>query len=146
MCDYSLMHAKSRPAEVGDKLVVKNFGSGTRGFAPQDRVNEGDIAVCVKPGTEIAFSAPIKTGQPWFVQTLMGVFLSSHDSNHTVAIFRQINKDEPHRHHDALETPDGRVILLTGLTEGQTATVLQLPAIPKNEKEVEEQRRVAVVG
>lgn len=144
MCDYSLMHAKSRPAEVGDKLVVKNFGTGTRGFKPQD--SSENVAVCVKPGTEIAFSAPIKTGQPWFIQTLMGTLLSSHDSKHTVAIFRQINKDDPHRHHDALETPDGRVILLTGLTEGQEATVLQLPAIPKNEREIEEQKRVAVAG
>jgi hypothetical protein len=33
--------------------------------------------------------------------------------NHTTAIFRQINKDNPHTHHDALEFPDGRMVLLT---------------------------------
>jgi hypothetical protein len=27
--------------------------------------------------------------------------------SHTTAIFRQINKDHPHTHHDALEFPDG---------------------------------------
>jgi hypothetical protein len=32
MCDYSLMHVKSRDARVGDKLVTRNFGTGTRGF------------------------------------------------------------------------------------------------------------------
>ena len=29
----SLMHVKSRPASVGDKLRMSNFGTGTRGFA-----------------------------------------------------------------------------------------------------------------
>jgi hypothetical protein len=31
-------------------------------------------------------------------------------------------------HHDALEFPDGQVVLLSRLCEGQRATVLQLPA------------------
>jgi hypothetical protein len=44
------------------------------------------------------------------------------------AIFRQINQDNMAAHHDALEFPDGRIVLLTSLTEGQQATVLQLPA------------------
>jgi hypothetical protein len=30
-------------------------------------------------------------------------------------------------HHDALEFPDGQVVLVTRLCEGQRATVLQLP-------------------
>jgi hypothetical protein len=33
----------------------------------------------------------------------------------------------PVTHHDALEFPDGQVVLLTRLCEGQHATVLQLP-------------------
>ena len=47
---------------------------------------------------------------------------------YTTAIFRQVNKDQPFKHHDALEFPDGRIVLLTRLSEGQEATVLQLPA------------------
>ena len=43
------------------------------------------------------------------------------------AIFRQINKANPHTHHDALEFPNGQIVLLTFLGEGQQATVLQLP-------------------
>ena len=31
-------------------------------------------------------------------------------------------------HHDALETPDGQIFLVTKLREGQHAIVLQLPA------------------
>ena len=45
-----------------------------------------------------------------------------------IAIFRQLNQDCPTRHHDALEFPDGQMVLLTFLKEGQEATVLQLPA------------------
>ena len=48
--------------------------------------------------------------------------------NHQTAIFRQINKDKVAAHHDALEFPDGRTVLLTHLCEGQAVTVLQLPA------------------
>ncbi len=35
---------------------------------------------------------------------------------------------DPHAHHDALEFPDGRIVKVTRLVAGQTATVLQLPA------------------
>ena len=45
-----------------------------------------------------------------------------------VARFRQINLKDPHAHHDALEFPNGRVVLLTRLRPGQYATVIQLPA------------------
>ena len=31
-------------------------------------------------------------------------------------------------HHDALEFPDGQVVLLTRLCDGQRTTVLQMPA------------------
>jgi hypothetical protein len=46
---------------------------------------------------------------------------------HKTAIFRQINQDEPYVHHDALEFPNGEIVLLTYLCSGQQATVLQLP-------------------
>jgi hypothetical protein len=57
MCDYSLHSVRTRPAKVGEKLVTHNFGTGTRGFAaPEDC----SVAVCVLPGTELAFEAPVK--------------------------------------------------------------------------------------
>jgi hypothetical protein len=46
---------------------------------------------------------------------------------HRTAIFRQVNKAVPSTHHDALEFPDGTIVLLTFLEVGQQATVLQLP-------------------
>jgi hypothetical protein len=45
-----------------------------------------------------------------------------------VARFRQINLSDAHAHHDALEFPNGRIVLLTRLRPGQRATVIQLPA------------------
>jgi hypothetical protein len=63
-----------------------------------------------------------------------------------VAQFRQVKKEQPHVHHDALEFPDGQIVLLTRLCVGQQATVLQLPAAPRTAEEAEEQKRVAVVG
>jgi hypothetical protein len=65
---------------------------------------------------------------------------------HKAAIFRQINKERLAAHHDALEFPDGRIVLLTMLCEGQRATVLQLPAQPKTAVEAEAQRRAAFTG
>ena len=49
---------------------------------------------------------------------------------HRVAKFQELNKDRPNVHHDALEFPDGKTVLLTQLCKGQRATVLQLPVRP----------------
>ena len=117
MCDYSLHSVKSRPAQVGDKLTSRLFNPGTRGFAaPEDKY----VAVCLLPGTELSFSQEVRRlrSYPWTTRAL----------NYRTAIFRQINKDNPTTHHDALEFPDGQIVLVTYLEEGQTATVLQLPA------------------
>jgi hypothetical protein len=64
----------------------------------------------------------------------------------SLAIFRQVRKDQPRAHHDALEFPDGRVVLVTMLCEGQEATVLQLPAQPTTAAEAKAQERVAYMG
>ena len=137
MCDYSLHNVKSRPAKVGDKLTTQHFNTGTRGFAaPQDP----NTAVCVLPGTELAFTKPV-SWQP------RGFFAwKERTASHTTAIFRQINKDNPHQHHDALEFPDGQTVLLTDLIEGQEAVVLQLPAQPATPAEAVAQQRIAHVG
>jgi hypothetical protein len=54
MCDYSLQYVRSRPAKVGDKLTTRDFGTRTRGFAAAE---DAGVAVCVLPGTELAFPA-----------------------------------------------------------------------------------------
>ncbi len=137
MCDYSLHSVKSRPAKVSDKLTTHDFGTGTRGFAASENVS---MAVCVLPGTELAFAHEVKRLPdklwPWHGRVI----------KHKTAIFRQINKDKFAAHHDALEFPDGQIVLLTCLSEDQEATVLQLPAEPRTAVEVEAQQRAAYVG
>ena len=138
MCDYSLQNVRSRPAKVGDKLTTRDFGTGTCGFAAAE---DATVAVCVLPGTELAFSGGVKLSAHHFI-----VGWKEETLIHSTAIFRQVNKHEPRTHHDALEFPDGRIVLLTQLSPGQEATVLQLPAQPKTAAEVEAQKRVAYVG
>ena len=65
---------------------------------------------------------------------------------YNTAIFRQVDKQSPHVHHDLLEFPDGQIVLLTELCEGQEATVLQLPAQPTNDVEAEAQKRAVFIG
>jgi len=121
MCDYSLDHVASRPARVEDKLVTTNFhNSITRGFAA---VGEPHVAVCLRPGTEIAFESNVEC-EPAFG------LLPSKKIGHKVARFRQVNVEQPSVHHDALEFPDGQVVLVSRLSVGQRASVLQLPASP----------------
>ena len=133
MCDYSLHSVASRPAKVGDKLTTRDFRTGTRGLAASE---DAHVAVCVMPGTELAFAAPVE-------YEATGPFGWGRKTSHRTAIFRQINKERSAAHHDALEFPDGQIVLLTNLSEGQEAVVLQLPAPPVTTAEVEAQKRVA---
>jgi hypothetical protein len=120
-CDYSLHLVANRPAKIGDKLVTTKFyNSITRGFAA---VGEPHVAVCLFPGTEIAFDENVQC-EPSFGISI----LSNKKIGQRLARFRQVNKDNSVAHHDALEFPDGQVVLVTRLCDGQRATVLQLPA------------------
>jgi hypothetical protein len=130
MCDYSLHLVASRPAKVGDKLVTTKFNNSlTRGFAA---VGEPHVAVCLLPGTEVAFQREVEC------EHIFKVFRSQKLIVDKVARFRQIT-EEPNAHHDALEFPDGQVVLLTRLCEGQRAALLQLPAQPKTPAETDAQ-------
>ena len=115
MCDYSLHGVATRPAQVGDKLVTSEFwNTHTRGFSP---VGDGKMAVCLLPGTEMAFEKPVRRQLTGF--QLIFRRKANANTGHTVARFRQINMDNPHTHHDALEFPDGQVVLLNHLHGGR---------------------------
>ena len=119
MCDYSLHLVASRPAKVGDKLVSTKFPQTiTRGFAS---VDDRNVAVCLLPGTELAFDEEVRCETGIVFSWRLG---------HRVAKFQQVAKGQSNTHHDALEFPDGKIVLLTHLCQGQHATVLQLPARP----------------
>lgn len=123
MCDYSLHAVETRPATVGDKLISASFvNCFTRGFAA---VGAPHVAVCLKPGTELAFARDVELDHG-FGRLLPRLGFGKIAER--VARFRKINESEPEMHHDALEFPNGRIVLVTRLCEGQVATVLQLPA------------------
>ena len=138
MCDYSLQFIASRPAVVGDKLVSTKFANAiTGGFAA---VGEPNVAVCLLPGTEVAFDKEVEYEHGFFPNLKRAKKLDA-----TVARFRQVNAHQPYVHHDALEFPDGQMVLVTRLCEGQCAVVLQLPAAQRTE-DAEDQQRVAIVA
>jgi hypothetical protein len=120
MCDYSLHAVATRPAKAGETLITTTFhGTSTRGFASE---SEPDVAVCLLPGTELAFADNVKYDSRWF-WTRRSVF--------RVGKLGEIDRHLPDRHHDTIEFPDGSKVLVTLLREGQRATVLQLPAVKR---------------
>jgi hypothetical protein len=104
-------------SNVRGKLATHRFNLSTTGFSAPEDIH---VAVCVLPGTELGFADEVRRARlwPWTKNVIQ----------HKTAIFRRVNLDCPHAHHDALEFPDGEMVLLTYLMEGQQATVLQLPA------------------
>lgn len=148
MCDYSLKHLASRPAKVGDKLVTSKglnglgyAGGMTTGlFAPEDLMT----AVCVLPGTELAFADKAKKAPSQWdkIKALFG--LTVNTDRH--ATFCQINKELPYAHHDAVKFSDDSIVLVHDLELGQEITVLQLPAQAKTADEAKERERLEVVA
>jgi len=121
MCDYSLHSVLSRPAKAADNLVTTSFpGTTTRGFAA---VDAPAVAVCLLPGTELAFEQDVVWRRPFF-----GLFQKKQPCGR-LARFRQVNMEQSARHHDAIEFPNGQIVLLTDLRPRQRATVLQLPVV-----------------
>jgi hypothetical protein len=81
----------------------------------------------LRPGTELAFEHDVEC------EPVLGI-LPSRKIGQRLARFRQINMEQPCVHHDALEFPDGKIVLVTRLREGQQATVLQMPAAIHGER------------
>jgi len=142
MCDYSLHHVASRPAKVRDKLVTTELArSSTRGFAAVGEhgaklvVHDSPpkVAVCLLPGTELAFDEDV------CYERTFNLFGKAR-VNHKVARFRQIDMNDPHVQHDALEFPNGQVLKVAQLVAGQTATVLQLPVATLHPEHIETER------
>ena len=132
MCDYSLQSVASRPAKVGDRLISSSFSDAvTRGFAA---AGEPEVAVCLLSGTEVAFEHEVEYDN-------ILPFLPSRRIPHKVARFRQTNLKHAQAHHDALEFPNGKVVPLNSLREGQRATVLQLSALARRDGEIKAQRQ-----
>lgn len=134
MCDYSLEHLASRPAKVGDKLITTCFHrSLTVGFCA---VGEPNVAVCLQPGTELVFEREIEVPSLFWRARRLGA---------SMARFRRVNEGCRKMHHDALELPGGKLVLLSSLREGQLATVIQLPATQRQPLPTPRETRERVV-
>jgi hypothetical protein len=100
-------------------------------------MGEPNVAVCLLPGTEVAFKKEVK------YERFFALFPSMKFGTlgKKVAQFRRINTGKQGVHRDALEFPDGEIVLLTRLCEGQHVTVLQLPASSRPVNAAEGQKR-----
>lgn len=141
MCDYSLQNVASRPAKIGDQLVTTKFADSiSHGFTEPGMSN---VAVCLMPGTEIAFEKEAQIRHPF---AFLFPRLQVGNLGSTVARFRHVNLDQPQTHHDALEFANGRIVLLTQLRPGQRATVLQLPPSAPAPDGVPERKRLLPIS
>lgn len=120
MCDYSLEQVDSRPAEAGERVISTKFANAiTLGFGG---MNDPGVAVCLLPGTELAFDREVAYRSCFSM-------VADMRTRSQVARFRQIDLDKRHVHHDALEFASGEIVQLARLAEGQVATVIQLPHV-----------------
>ena len=120
MCDYSLEHVDSRPAVAGERVISTKFVNAiTVGFGG---MNDPGVAVCLLPGTELAFDREVAYRSCFSM-------VADMRTRSQVARFRQIDLDKRHVHHDALEFASGEIVQLARLAEGQTARIIQLPRV-----------------
>jgi hypothetical protein len=123
MCDYSLHAVASHPAKLGDTLIVTSFhGTATRGFAAK---GQPAVAVCLLPGTELAFDHDVKYRCNRFFTRSGYSWIRS--AGFSVARFCKIDPLASDPHRDALSFPDGTTVLVNMLEEWQCARVIQLP-------------------
>ncbi|PIR86280.1 hypothetical protein COU13_01860 [Candidatus Kaiserbacteria bacterium CG10_big_fil_rev_8_21_14_0_10_43_70] len=110
MCDYSLEGYKTRKAKEGDRLRLKTFESGTKGFV--DPGGSGGVPVCLLPDTKLVVERPRgeRAGEP------------------EEAIFAQRDPGIGVRHRDSIEFKnDPQTWLLQDLPEGTMVEVIALP-------------------
>src|SRR5271165_6251242 len=104
MRDYSLRAVAFRPAKAGDRLVSTKFANSmSRGFAA---IGEPTVAVCLLPGTELAFEQEVASNH-FLGRLLPGSRFGKLGTK--VARFCHSNETARHLHHDALEFPNGRI-------------------------------------
>jgi hypothetical protein len=96
----SLHLVANRPARVGDELVSTQFRNPlTRGFVA---IGEPDVAVCLLPGTEVAFEA--RRG----MRRSIPLFSRSKSQAEGRALPGRSIFDEPTTHCDGRSSPMGR--------------------------------------
>jgi hypothetical protein len=112
MCQWSEeIELQTRPARE-EALVTTHFGLGLIGLADE----EGN-AVCVAPGTELAFDGDLE----WASGTKV------YGRGYRLARLRHDPTEAESRYRDKLVLADGREVYVNALAPGQRCVVLQLP-------------------
>ena len=124
MCDYSLHAVETRPAEVGDKLRTDELCQLLHArLCRGRRAERGRVP---EPGTELAFERDVEIDHG-FGRLLPSLGFGSIGATRSRASARSTPTGSTPI-TTRLEFPNGRIVLVTRLCEGQVATVLQLPA------------------
>lgn len=120
LINHELNHP-SRAAVRGERLLTCAFNTSTTfGFCSEC---EPHMAVRVPSGAKLAFDWPISFQGIW---ALLHHAVRGHANS---ARFRRLSLSNPHAQSDALELDNGRIVPLNFLSQGQSATVVQLPAL-----------------
>jgi len=107
MCDYSLEAYQSRPAAVGEKLILRRFASGSMGFASGTAC---DTAVCIPPESKLLLQ-----GIGEATQKLHGVGAVEE------AVMIRLKRGS---YKDAVRFSSGAQVLLQHLDHGLTVVVM----------------------
>lgn len=107
MCDYSLEHYASRPAQAGEDLSVTRMGSGCVGLKV---AGETDCVACVTEGTILRAQIPS-----------LDFGFSIED-----VMVTKVHPGVMHTYHDAVRTETGDIVTFQHLRIGTTARVLMV--------------------
>lgn len=107
MCDYSLEHYASRPAQAGEDLSVTRMGSGCVGLKVPDAT---DCVACVSEGTILRLQIPS-----------LDFGFSIED-----VMVTKVNPEHAHTYHDAVRTEAGDIVTFQHLCIGTKARVLMV--------------------
>jgi len=107
MCDYSLETYQSQPAVTGERYVLDQFSSGSKGFTTRPGCT---TAVCMAADARLRLE-----GISYALQEAHGI-----GAVEEVTVIRR----EPGPYHDGVRFRNGREILLQALDRGVRATVL----------------------
>jgi hypothetical protein len=111
MCDYSIEAYQSRPAEVGEKLTLERFPSGSMGFTSGSKC---DLAVCVPADTKLRLEGLSETTQQTYgVRAIEDVVMTRLETG---------------LYKDAVRFSNGTEVLLQRLDCGLSAMVVAATA------------------
>jgi hypothetical protein len=116
MCDYSMHAIKNRKAVVGDKVKTSDF---MRTSSPGlESLTEPGVAICLIPGTGVEFDEPVQHRD-------IGLNFNTPIPFKIGRYVRKAGHETEFK--DAVQFPDGSMVLMAYLVTNQTGTVTYVP-------------------